>query len=132
MKPRLRDGSADQFYIQNVGWPRGHDNHRYQWARAPVMNWRDILSELVGYTKYAESRVPDEKKPKSVLTEMHDYCTAEKERMKPQLIQRIHARQESIVTFGENNPQGKTEGKTAKKQAKLRLLHSRMQSLINT
>ena len=77
---------AGKFRIENIGWDDTHPNHRIQWSRTQHMSWPDILSELVGYIRFAEALVPEDQKPgKSVLQEMSDYCTAERKRLQHDL-----------------------------------------------
>ena len=90
LKPKLHAG---RFEIEDVGWEDldrisdpPHPNHRIQWVRRQRMPWLHILSEIVGYVRFAESLVPDADKPaKSVLQEMRDYCTAEMARRRSDL-----------------------------------------------
>jgi hypothetical protein len=83
LRQYLRDGD---FRIEDRGWDDTHPNHRIQWVRKQRMTWPEILSELVGYIRFAEALVPDADKPaKSVLQEMRDYCTAERKRLQHDL-----------------------------------------------
>jgi len=82
------------------------------------MAWRKLLSELVGYAKYVQSLVP-EQPGVCVLTEMHEHCTRERDRLQEELDQQKHGRIEAAVQFAHH-------------AAHLRRLLSRMHSLINT
>jgi hypothetical protein len=128
LKPNLR---ADQFLTQDLGWDEHHYLHRTQWVRRQHMKWRDILSEIVGYVRFAESLVPDADKPaKSVLQEMRDYCTAERARRKDDLDMSVLARTEHTLDVARHFFEPRKDF-TDKRHARLRQLLSRIQS-INT
>jgi hypothetical protein len=63
-----------------------------------VMPWLDVLRELVGYTKYAQSLMPD---PVSApLEEMRRLCKLASAPLEQQL---AHARNEALVTVLKNS-----------------------------
>jgi hypothetical protein len=129
LKPRLR---ADRFDIHDVGWPDpGHAEHRTQWTPATRMPWLQVLRELVGYTKYAESLVPADRRPAaSVLVETAAYCTRQRQHLQERLARR--GDDLTLATHALAKSKFEQEPGTQKKTAKLRLLHARMHSLINT
>jgi hypothetical protein len=93
------------------------------------MPWLEILSEIVGYVRFAESLVPDADKPaKSVLQEMRDYCTAEWARRRSDLASSELARTVATLDIARNYFQRNTDD-TVKRRARLCQLLSCMQSI---
>jgi hypothetical protein len=85
LKPTLR---LDQFVMGRPASGRFAD----------VMPWLDVLRELVGYTKYAQSLMPD---PVSApLEEMRRLCKIARAPLEQQL---AHARNEALVTVLKNS-----------------------------
>lgn len=120
LRQYLRKG---QFRIEDIGWDDTHPNHRIQWSRRQRMPWPDILRCLVGYVRFAEALVPDADKPaKSVLQEMRDYCTAERERLQHDLEQNTLSTQMTMFQIAHAHLT----------QKRVQALLSRMHALINT
>ena len=115
LKPNLRAG---RLRLEESGNRPTRADYRFIWDRDEVMAWRKLLSELVGYAKYVQSLVP-EQPGVCVLTEMHEWCARERDRLQEELDQRKHGRIEATVQFAHH-------------AGHLRRLLSRMLSLINT
>jgi hypothetical protein len=52
LKPNLRD---DIFEMHGIGRTEAWNNTRFKWDAQPVMPWRTLLAELVGYTRHMQS-----------------------------------------------------------------------------
>jgi len=128
LKPNLRAG---QFQFEDLGWDPAHPDHRIQWTprESQHLSWQRILSEIVGYVRFAESRVPDADKPaKSVLQEMRDYCTAERARRQRDLDSSELARTVATLDIARDYFQRNTDDPDAR-HARLCQLLSCMQSI---
>jgi hypothetical protein len=91
-----------------------------------VMPWLDVLRELVGYTKYAQSLMPD---PVSApLQEMRRLCVRARAPLEQQL---AHARNEALVTVLKNIEVVRPTPGAAQVDARLTRLLSRMREMIN-
>jgi len=91
---------------------------------ADVIPWLDVLRELVGYAKYAQSLMPA---PVSApLEEMRRLCALEAARLQEQLKEVPHSRNDALVTILKNSEVVKPTPDTAPSHARLqRLCHSR-------
>jgi hypothetical protein len=128
LKPNLRAG---RFQFEDLGWDPSHPDHRIQWTpeESQHLPWQHILSEIVGYVRFAESLVPDADKPaKSVLQEMRDYCTAERARRQRDLDSSELARTVATLDIARDYFQ-RSKDDTVKRHARLCQLLSCMQSI---
>jgi hypothetical protein len=125
LKPNLR---ASQFFFQDVGWDDAHPLHRTQWTPPTRMPWRDVLRMLVGYAKYAEARVPEDRRPPaSVLAETRAYCARERARLQHQLVQRRLERIEATAALARQHSE-----QHEKQEARMRRLTLRVQALFGS
>jgi hypothetical protein len=96
LKANLRAGI---FRIRRI--IRGEDAARYSWDAQPVMLWRTVLAELVGYAKHAQStlRAKHEQMSYSPLTEMRRLVEAEAAGLRVTIEDLTRTRQEVTVTW---------------------------------
>jgi hypothetical protein len=92
-----------------------------------VMPWLDVLRELVGYTKYAQSLMPD---PVSApLQEMRRLCVRARAPLEQKL---AHVTNDALVTVLKNSEVVRPTPGVAQVDARLTRLLSRMREMINT
>jgi hypothetical protein len=96
LKANLRAGI---FRIRRVIDDR--DSAKHSWDAQPVMPWRTVLAELVGYVKHAQSRlrVKHEQMSYSPLTEMRRLAEAEVAGLRVVIEDLTRTRQEVTVTW---------------------------------
>ena len=80
---------------------RPEDAARHSWDAQPVMPWRTVLAELVGYAKHAQSqlRAKHEEMSYSPLTEMRRLAEAEAAGLRVTIEDLTRTRQEVTVTW---------------------------------
>ena len=92
LKPNLRAGI---FRFRRVG--RDEDAPRHSWDAEPVMPWRTVLAELVGYTKHAQSLLAE--KSYCPLKEMRRLNEEAAARLRVEIEALQRTRQEVTVTW---------------------------------
>jgi hypothetical protein len=93
LKANLR---RDVFYVHRLRYPDMF-NPRYTFNVEPVMPWRDILAELVGYTRHAHARLS--KPSYCPLGEARVHCAVAKTQKEIELAGLTDRRQEVTVAM---------------------------------
>ena len=96
LKPNLRAGIFRQRRII-----RAEDAARHSWDAQPVMSWRTVLAELVGYTKHAQKLLHEKHDNMSYcpLTEMRKLTDAEAVKLREQVEHCTRTRQDVTVMW---------------------------------
>jgi hypothetical protein len=134
LKPNLRD---DVFEMHGIGDTSAFNNTRYRWDAQPVMTWRTLLAELVGYTKHVQSlfiHTP----AFCPLQEVRNECAEARQLLQQQLEDITRKKQDLTVhadwlAVPERKPLQHTEpaNSTTTQHAHLRRLRTRIQSLLH-
>jgi len=133
LKPNLRD---DVFEMHGIGDTSAFNNTRHRWDAQPVMPWRTLLAELVGYTRYVQSlfiHTP----AFCPLQEVRNECVETRKLLQEKLSDLTRKKQDLTVhadwlAVPERQPLQHTEPahSTTPQHAHLRRLRTRIQSLL--
>jgi hypothetical protein len=92
LKPNMRN---NQFYVMRYDQEAVARRPRHMWNVQPILTWQQVLTELVGYTRYAQAQITAASY--CPLDEARTLCARERARLADELSRLSADRQEHTV-----------------------------------